>query len=131
MSRYLFLVIPLLLAACGSGGGSSTPSTPAPSPPPPPPVVLHHYDGVVMVNECRGLLDAQSNTIVQYTPSTDTLVFQTVLGPVTATSSRRVWFGGKEYAISFAPASNILIMVDILTSNHAAAWTITLIASPG
>lgn len=127
----LATVAALALAGCGSGGGGSHSSPPSPPNPPSPPTdTIQAYDGAVGTH--IGLFASQGATSAEYHVEQGRLVFSTVLGTITLVSpATHVWISGKEYAVTFAPASHLLIIVDVLTSNDGATWTLTLITSPG
>ncbi len=129
MKKLMFaLAIVLALTGCGGGGGSSS-STPPINPPPPPPVAHDQYDGVIVNHQ--GTFASQGNTSLEYTPSTDTLVFSTVLGQITVGPSRHVIINTVDYVVNFAPSSHILIFGAVINTNDYASWTITLVASNG
>ncbi len=126
----MLAVLVMCLSACGGGGGSSGSSGGSVPPAPPGPVVvIRQYDGVVTSH--GGLMASQGDVVVEYKPADDQLVFSTVVGAVTVGPSRRVTLGGIEYAINFAPVSNVMIMVGVVQNTNYATWSITLLSSNG
>jgi hypothetical protein len=122
-----FIAASLFLVACGSGGGGSNGGS-NPPPPPPPVVTVNQYESTV--DEHQGRWGSESTGWVEYTPSTDSLVIDTVrYGTVSVGPSRRFTIGGIEHAVNFSESQLKLVIGELTSPTHFASWDLVLLSS--